>query len=586
MYFPQVAEDLRVSPVRASARAGRWLPLLAAMPVPEVRAMWVQRGSLTSPPAIISAVETAKDAGFNTLIVQVRGRGDAYYNSRHEPRPALLAKQPASFDPLELIVSSARIAPDLKVHAWVNVNLVSDAQPPAARKHLVYTHPEWLMVPRPLAADLGRMNPRDPQYLRRLSEYAKARSDRVEGIFLSPVHKGAVDHITRVIGDIASRYDVDGIHLDYIRFPNDEFDYSAEALDEFRSDVTVDGYQAPSAVSMPSRARGRPLFYTEMFPQRWQEFRRARLTALLTRIRAAVKCAPVARDADRRRVSRRGRRDEPALSGLGRLAARRACSMRSVRWPIRPIPRCSARKSRTSNSSRAAVPCGRASARISSLRLPRSRTSARRGSSVPRASCCFPTTTSTADTSRPLRRRRSRRERFRPRRRVVQRGVEDACVSSRGRRSGHARARCCGSRRSAALDYDPDSAPTQNDTIFDLASLTKVIATTSLVMRLVERGALALERPDPEVDSRMARARSRRRDAAIAADAQLGSHRVAALLSRSCGPAGVSARDLFASARVPARHAVDLQRSRVHPARVHRRRCRRAIRSGAGRRSC
>ena len=38
-----------------------------------------------------------------------------------------------------------------------------------------------------------------------------------------------------------------------------------------------------------ARARGRPLFYTEMFPQRWQEFRRARLTALVTRIRSVVK---------------------------------------------------------------------------------------------------------------------------------------------------------------------------------------------------------------------------------------------------------------------------------------------------------
>jgi uncharacterized lipoprotein YddW (UPF0748 family) len=58
---------------------------------PEVRALWVQRGSLTSPASIISAVDMAKHAGFNTLIVQVRGRGDAFYNSRHEPRPAVLA---------------------------------------------------------------------------------------------------------------------------------------------------------------------------------------------------------------------------------------------------------------------------------------------------------------------------------------------------------------------------------------------------------------------------------------------------------------------------------------------------------------
>ena len=252
-----------------------------------MRALWVQRASLASPASVIAAVDRATNGGFNTLIVQVRGRGDAYYDSRHEPRPALLATQPASFDPLELMLERAHRA-GLKVHAWVNVNLVSDAEPPAARRHIVYLHPEWLMVPRPLAEDLGRMNPRAPQYLRRLSEYARARSDRVEGIFLSPIHKGAVDHATKVIGDIVSRYDVDGIHLDYIRFPNDEFDYSAEALDEFRSEITsrITGAERREYAS---RARGRPLFYTEMFPQGWQEFRRARLTALLTRIRATVK---------------------------------------------------------------------------------------------------------------------------------------------------------------------------------------------------------------------------------------------------------------------------------------------------------
>ena len=248
--------------------------------------MWVQRGSLTTPASIIAVIDTAKGAGFNTLIVQVRGRGDAYYHSRHEPRAALLPPD-GSFDPLELILERGHRA-GLKVHAWVNVNLVSDAQPPAARRHLVHTHPEWLMVPRPLAADLSVMKPRDPDYLRRLSEYAKARSDRVEGIFLSPIHAGAVDHTVRVVSDIASRYDVDGIHLDYIRFPNDEFDYGAGVLDEFRSDITAK-LAGDERREYASRARGRPLFYTEMFPQRWQEFRRARLTALLTRIRAAVK---------------------------------------------------------------------------------------------------------------------------------------------------------------------------------------------------------------------------------------------------------------------------------------------------------
>ena len=45
------------------------------------------------------------------------------------------------------------------------------------------------------------------------------------------------------------------------------------------------------------------------------------------------------------------------------------------------------------------------------------------------------------------------------------------------------------------LSYDDASAPARDDTIFDLASLTKVLATTPLVMQLVERGQLALDDP-------------------------------------------------------------------------------------------
>jgi uncharacterized lipoprotein YddW (UPF0748 family) len=236
---------------------------------------------------ILAAVEMARAGGFNTLIVQVRGRGDAFYQSRYEPRSFVLARQPASFDPLAVMLATAHRA-GLKVHAWVNVNLVSDAEPPAARRHVVYVHPEWLMVPRPLAADLIRMNPKSAAYLKRLSDYTKARTDRLEGLFLSPLHEGAVEYTVRVIGDIADRYDVDGIHLDYVRFPNDEFDYSARALEEFRSAVTATASGAERR-EYASRARGRPLFYTEMFPQRWQEFRRTQMTALLTKIRSTVK---------------------------------------------------------------------------------------------------------------------------------------------------------------------------------------------------------------------------------------------------------------------------------------------------------
>ena len=90
----------------------------------EVRALWGVRTTVTFPEGIRRMVATARGAGFNTLIVQVRGRGDAYYHSRWEPRARELADQDAKFDPLALTLAEAHQA-GLKVHAWVNTSAMS-----------------------------------------------------------------------------------------------------------------------------------------------------------------------------------------------------------------------------------------------------------------------------------------------------------------------------------------------------------------------------------------------------------------------------------------------------------------------------
>ncbi len=65
-----------------------------------------------------------------------------------------------------------------------------------------------------------------------------------------------------------------------------------------------------------------------------------------------------------------------------------------------------------------------------------------------------------------------------------------SAVAEAGRKDGAVWRRAFG-----ALTYEPDSAETTTDTVFDLASLTKPIATTTLVMRAVEGRLLALTDP-------------------------------------------------------------------------------------------
>ena len=149
----------------------------------EIRAMWVLRTSLTSPETIAELVRSARQAGFNTLFVQVRGRGDAYFRGGLEPVPADVLRRPATFDPLAHVLESAHDA-GLRVHAWVNVNLVSSAaELPAAREHIIYRHPDWLMVPRDIAQQLAAEDLQSPAYVGRLARWTRQRSTEVEGLY-------------------------------------------------------------------------------------------------------------------------------------------------------------------------------------------------------------------------------------------------------------------------------------------------------------------------------------------------------------------------------------------------------------------
>lgn len=205
----------------------------------EMRALWVVRTSLTSPSTLTKMVDAARASGFNALFVQVRGRADSYYANGLEPRPSSLANQPA-FDPLAAVIARAHEV-GLRVHAWINVNLVAGVNElPGARDHVIYRHPQWLMVPRALAEDFSSLDPRSPAYFGRLARYVRSQPSELEGLYVSPISEAAAEHTVAVASDIVKRYDVDGVHFDYVRYPTDEFDYSPGALQAFRTTVVRD----------------------------------------------------------------------------------------------------------------------------------------------------------------------------------------------------------------------------------------------------------------------------------------------------------------------------------------------------------
>src|SRR5262249_9372452 len=151
---------MRLLPVALLAAAPALAAGAPARPV-EMRGVWVVRTGLLAPEAGDRVVDDAEAGGMTALFVQVRGRGDAFYESTLVSRSLLLAPQPVAFDPFARLLERARQR-GLQVHAWINVLLTAHFGQPLPAGHVLETHPDWVLVPRtaappPLSASGSRL---------------------------------------------------------------------------------------------------------------------------------------------------------------------------------------------------------------------------------------------------------------------------------------------------------------------------------------------------------------------------------------------------------------------------------------------
>src|SRR3989441_9952321 len=266
----------------------------------------------------------ATTRGIHDVVVQIRGRGDAYYDSRLEPRAETLVDD--GFDPLAHLVR-AGAAVGVRVHAWGNVFFVwssSDGSLPKSGKHLVNRHPEWLL-PAGVGAPDGAGAPGGSKFLDPVG------GSDWEGIYTDPKSSAARGHTLAVFTDIVSRDRVEGFHYDYVRYPEATYADSpedhaavtalvtegAKRLRAARTGIVISAAVFPD----PDVARDRVL-------QRWPEWARAGLVDLL---------CPMAYRRDTREVERlltRARAAAPKTrmwGGLMAYAGERALVAEQVR---------------------------------------------------------------------------------------------------------------------------------------------------------------------------------------------------------------------------------------------------------------
>lgn len=188
---------------------------------PEFRGLWVQawKPGLLSQSEVESTVKWAKECNFNAIIAQIRKTGDAYYDSAYEPRADNI-RGPEDFDPLQCVIENAH-ANGMEVHAWVNIYRVLTPTVNPSPDHVTFLHPEWL------------------------SEDYDGDTCSPDGTYLDPGLPEVREYIAMIVSDILSKYDVDGINLDYIRYPGKEWGYNPKAVAIFNREYGRYGIPTP-----------------------------------------------------------------------------------------------------------------------------------------------------------------------------------------------------------------------------------------------------------------------------------------------------------------------------------------------------
>jgi uncharacterized lipoprotein YddW (UPF0748 family) len=233
---------------------------------PELRAVWVDafHDGFKTPQQVDDLLAWARAANLNALFVQMRRRGDAYFSKSIEPRSEDPDFAPG-FDALQYLIERAHSGPQpLQVHAWLAtlpIWHVRDTPP------LASNHPFNLRGLSAQSTDTWLMYRDDGE--------AWAGTGASGTYYLDPGNPEVQSYTTEIYLNVLRNYDVDGIHLDQVRY--------------FEGDPLRWGYN-PSSVARFNQQLGRDRGSqpTPTDPQ-WVAWRRDQVTALVRRIYLAAK---------------------------------------------------------------------------------------------------------------------------------------------------------------------------------------------------------------------------------------------------------------------------------------------------------
>jgi uncharacterized lipoprotein YddW (UPF0748 family) len=238
----------------------------------QYRAFWVDTYNtrLNNAADVTTIVERARGAGANAVFVQVRRRGDAWYLRGREPRPEGVSFE-GNFDPLAEMLAQAHGA-GLEVHAFVVLGAIWNLNTlPSDGNHVFNRH--GFNAAGPLAgADNWLTRTRLPDGAHTSAGGYRFGSD----YWLDFGHPDAATYTVNLLLDLVHSYNIDGLHLDRLQYPEIGGGPSEGGASVGYNDVSLQRFR---------EKYGRPAG-SDPAPDDpdWSEWRREQITALMRRI--------------------------------------------------------------------------------------------------------------------------------------------------------------------------------------------------------------------------------------------------------------------------------------------------------------
>lgn len=191
----------------------------------ETRAVWLTTNfRLDWPPptfdqekqkqSLIEIFDDIKSKNLNTVFFQVRTNGVVFFKSSFEPLTQYITGEvdgEATYDPLEFAIEQAHKR-GLEIHAWLNIVRC-------------FTGNESIILNDP-----NHISKRKPEWV------VSDTRDGQKSLWLDPGLPEVREYISNLIKEMTENYNIDGVHLDFIRYPGRNFD------DDFSYSIYGSGY--------------------------------------------------------------------------------------------------------------------------------------------------------------------------------------------------------------------------------------------------------------------------------------------------------------------------------------------------------